>query len=373
MVKKGGWDMKKILLVIGTRPEAIKMCPLLPALREVGVSPLLCTSGQHRELLWGALSIFAVSPDYQLSPPSREGGLASLAGGMMAGLEEVFARAEPALVLVHGDTLTALAAAEAAFLCRIPVGHVEAGLRTGDLAAPFPEEHARVQIDRFADYLFAPTERARQNLLSEGREERDILVTGNTGIDALRYLYRREFSHPVLDFARGRRLIVLTLHRRESWGEGMRPVHRAVRRILRDFSDVCVYFPCHPNPAIRRIAEEELQGTPRLLLADAADPITFQNILARATLVLTDSGGVQEEAPYFGVPVLVLRERSERGEGVAAGALRLVGTEEERVYAEAHTLLSDPAAYQKMARARAPFGDGNAAARIAAHLSQRLA
>lgn len=366
--------MKKILLVIGTRPEAIKMCPLLPALSDVGLSPVLCVSGQHGALLWEVLSLFSVTPAYDLGLSRRAGeGLSSFAGGVMTALDSLLAEEKPDLVLVHGDTLTALAAAEGAFLSRIPVGHVEAGLRTGDLCAPFPEEHARVQIDRFASYLFAPTEAAKQNLLREGRAESDILVSGNTGVDAMRLFYRPAFSHPVLDFARERRLLLLTLHRRESQGESMRAMLRAVRRICEAFPDVCVFFPCHPNPAVRSIAEEELGGAPRVLLSDAIDALTFQNILARAYLVLTDSGGVQEEAPYFGVPVLVLRERTERVEGVAAGVLRVVGTGEEEIVSAATQLLSDENAYRQMARARTPFGDGYAAVRIAHFLRERLA
>lgn len=365
--------MKKILLVIGTRPEAIKMCPLLPALSDVGLSPVLCVSGQHGALLWEALSFFSVTPAYDLGLSRRAGeGLSSFAGGVMTALDSVLAEEKPDLVLVHGDTLTALAAAEGAFLSRIPVGHVEAGLRTGDLSAPFPEEHARVQIDRFASYLFAPTEAAKQNLLREGRAESDILVSGNTGVDAMRLFHRPAFSHPVLDFARERRLLLLTLHRRESQGEPMRAMLRAVRRICEAFSDVCVFFPCHPNPAVRSIAEEVLGGAPRVLLSDATDALTFQNILARAYLVLTDSGGVQEEAPYFGVPVLVLRERTERVEGVSAGVLRVVGTGEEGIVSAATQLLSDESAYRQMARARTPFGDGYAAVRIAHFLRERL-
>jgi UDP-N-acetylglucosamine 2-epimerase (non-hydrolysing) len=365
--------MKKILLAIGTRPEAIKMCPLIPALRDAGLAPILAISGQHRELLWNALALFGVSPDHDLSPDTRDGGLAAFAGGLLSRFGELTERLLPDAVLVHGDTVTALAAAEAAFLSRIPVGHVEAGLRTGNLCAPFPEEHARVQIDRFAKWLYAPTEQARQNLLAEGRADADIFVTGNTGVDALRHLYRPSFSHPALDFARGRRLILFTLHRRESHGEPLSRMLCALRRLCEENEDVCAFFPCHPNPAVRDEAVRILQGTKRLLLSDATDARTFQNLLARAYFVMTDSGGVQEEAPYFGVPVLVLRERTEREEGVRAGVLRVVGTEPDAILAAANELLHNPAAYAQMAKRHTPFGDGYAAPRIAAHLAAALA
>lgn len=365
--------MKTVLLAIGTRPEAIKMCPLIPALREAGLTPLLTVSGQHRELVWDALSLFSLTPDYDLSPTPREDTLAAFAGGTLSRFATLIDRIKPAAVLVHGDTVTALAAAEASFLSRIPVGHIEAGLRTGNLTAPFPEEHVRVQIDRFAKWLFAPTDTAKNKLLSEGRAESDILVTGNTGIDALRLFHRPRFVHPALDFACGRRLILFTLHRRESHGEPLARIFLALRQLCEENEDIAVFFPCHPSPAVRGEAKRLLAGTPHLLLSDAVDALTFQNLLARAYLVMTDSGGVQEEAPYFGVPVLVLREHTERPEGVAAGVLRVVGTDPTTILSAARELLHNPAAYQKMAQKHTPFGDGYASARIAAHLSSALA
>lgn len=365
--------MKTVLLAVGTRPEAIKMCPLVPALRDVGLTSRLAVSGQHRELLWDALSLFSLTPDDDLSPPTREDTLAAFTGNTLSRFGTLFERIKPAAVLVHGDTVTALAAAEAAFLSQIPVGHVEAGLRTGNLAAPYPEEHVRVQIDRFAKWLYAPTDTAKKQLLSEGRADADILVTGNTGIDALRLFHRPRFSHPALDFARGRRLILFTLHRRENHGAPLSRIFLALRRLCEEEEDIAVFFPCHPSPAVREEATRLLAGTPRLLLSDAIDPLVFQNLLARAYFVMTDSGGVQEEAPYFGVPVLVLREHTERPEGVAAGVLRTVGTDPAAILCAARELLHNPAAYHKMAQKHTPFGDGYACARIAAHLSSALA
>lgn len=356
--------MKNVCLIFGTRPEAIKMCPLLPALREAGFLPRVAVSGQHRELLCEALSAFGVVPDYDMRVMQEGQTPAGVMAAVLQGTERLLTEVRPDLVLVHGDTVTAYAAALACFLARVPVGHVEAGLRTGDLSAPFPEELCRRAIAPMATLHFAPTGTARENLLREGVAPARITVTGNTGIDALALTHRADFTHPALRFAAGRRLILLTVHRRESFGEPMRRIFSAVRRLAEAFPDVCFYYPVHPNPAVREAAEA-LRACPSVLLGEPQDPLTFHNLLARCFLVMTDSGGLQEEAPYFHKPVLVLRRVTERSEGVAAGVLRLAGDGEASVFRAAAALLGDSRAYRTMAEARSPFGDGKASRRIA--------
>lgn len=366
--------MKNILLVFGTRPEAIKMCPVLQALRRDPdrFRTAVCVTGQHRRLLDGALSAFGVVPDYDLDLLREEQSLFHITRGVLDGLPPVLEKERPDLVLVHGDTTTAFAAALACYYTRIPVGHVEAGLRTYDPMAPWPEEFNRRAVDGVSRFCFAPTEVCRDNLLREGIRPERIFVTGNTVIDALHTTVRRDFTHPALDWAKDSRLLLVTVHRRESLGEPMRRIFRALRRITEAHPEVKAVYPVHPNPAVRAIAEEELAGCGRVRLIEPLDVPEFHNLLARSFLVLTDSGGIQEEAPALGVPALVAREATERPEGIGTGALRLTGTGEAEIFAACHELLTDPAAYQAMARAGSPYGDGSAARRIADILRDEL-
>lgn len=342
------------------------MCPLVLELKKrVGIKVTVCVTGQHRELLSGVLDVFGVVPDYDLALMKAGQTLSDVTAGVLLSLGEILDIERPDLVLVHGDTTSAFAASLAAFYRQIPIGHVEAGLRTHDILSPFPEEFNRRAVSLVARYHFAPTERARQNLLNEGNRDANIFVTGNTVIDALGYTVRKDFSHPELMWAEGSRLILLTTHRRENLGENMRSIFRAVKRICEEYRDVRVLFPCHPNPAVRGLAAEILVGTPRLHIIEPLDAIEFHNFLSRAYLVLTDSGGVQEEAPSLGCPVLVLRDTTERPEGLDAGTLMLVGTDEENVYSYTKLLLDNDDIHAKMTPAPNPYGDGNACERIA--------
>ena len=336
--------MKTIMLVFGTRPEAIKMCPLIQELRtRKDIRTLCCVTGQHRQMLDQVLSAFHVTPDYDLSIMKDGQTLFDVTTRVMEELKNVLAEAKPDLVLVHGDTTTTFAAALTCFYMQIPVGHVEAGLRTYQLDSPFPEEFNRQAVGVVAKYHFAPTEQARQNLLRENKKPETIFVTGNTAIDALKTTVRADYQNPELEWAKGSRLILLTAHRRENLGEPMRAIFRAVRRITDEAPDIKVLYPVHMNPTIRALAQEILGGDERIRLIPPMDVVDFHNMLARSDLVMTDSGGIQEEAPSLGKPVLVLRDTTERPEGVAAGTLKLVGTDEETIYREAKRLLTDEA------------------------------
>ena len=358
--------MKTIMLVFGTRPEAIKMCPLIQELRtRKDIRTLCCVTGQHRQMLDQVLSAFHVTPDYDLAIMKDGQTLFDVTTRVMEELKNVLAEAKPDLVLVHGDTSTTFAAALTCFYMQIPVGHVEAGLRTYQLDSPFPEEFNRQAVGVVAKYHFAPTEQARQNLLRENKKPETIFVTGNTAIDALKTTVRADYQNPELEWAKGSRLILLTAHRRENLGEPMRAIFRAVRRIADEVSDIKVLYPVHMNPTIRALAQEILGGDERIRLIPPMDVVDFHNMLARSDLVMTDSGGIQEEAPSLGKPVLVLRDTTERPEGVAAGTLKLVGTDEETIYREAKRLLTDEAAYHRMSVASNPYGDGQACRRIA--------
>ena len=358
--------MKTIMLVFGTRPEAIKMCPLIQELRtRKDIRTLCCVTGQHRQMLDQVLSAFHVTPDYDLAIMKDGQTLFDVTTRVMEELKNVLAEAKPDLVLVHGDTTTTFAAALTCFYMQIPVGHVEAGLRTYQLDSPFPEEFNRQAVGVVAKYHFAPTEQARQNLLRENKKPETIFVTGNTAIDALKTTVRADYQNPELEWAKGSRLILLTAHRRENLGEPMRAIFRAVRRIADEVPDIKVLYPVHMNPTIRALAQEILGGDERIRLIPPMDVVDFHNILARSDLVMTDSGGIQEEAPSLGKPVLVLRDTTERPEGVAAGTLKLVGTDEETIYREAKRLLTDEAAYHRMSIASNPYGDGQACRRIA--------
>lgn len=362
---------KKILLVFGTRPEAIKMCPLAEELRgRETLQCQICVTGQHRELLHSVLSAFRIIPDYDLAMMREGQDLFDITQSALCGLKTILQKAHPDLVLVHGDTTTAFCAALACFYLNVPVGHIEAGLRTYDLSAPFPEEWNRRAVGLLARYHFSPTLKAKENLLREGVRDDSILVTGNTGLDALRTTVRKEYFHPELTWAKGSRLVLLTAHRRENIGAPMQNMFRAIRRIVQEFSDVKVLYPVHPNPEVRRIAEEELEVCERIHMVEPLDVIAFHNILASCDLALTDSGGIQEEALALSKPVLVMRNTTERPEGLEEGGMRLIGTGEGSVYRGIRELLVNHALYDVMSHAPNPYGDGFACRRIADHLEQ---
>ncbi|MEI3153538.1 MAG: UDP-N-acetylglucosamine 2-epimerase (non-hydrolyzing) [Eubacteriales bacterium] len=358
--------MKKIMAVLGTRPEAIKMCPVIIELKKrKNVDLYVCITGQHREMLRSVLDIFGVRADCDLDIMKEGQSLADITKAVLDGISEVLEREKPDVVLVHGDTTTAFAASLACFYKKIPVGHVEAGLRTYDVYSPYPEEFNRRAIDITARYLFAPTRLSAENLLREGADENSIFVTGNTAIDALRLTVKEEYSSPITEAAAGKRIILLTAHRRESHGEALRGIFRAVRRIADEFDDVMIVYPVHPNPVVRAAAEEILSGRERIMLTEPLDVIAFHNLMAKSFFIMTDSGGIQEEAPSLGKPVLVLRDVTERPEGVEAGTLRIAGTDEEKVYLDCKNLLCNETEYAKMSSAENPYGDGKASRRIA--------
>ena len=358
--------MKKILLVFGTRPEAIKMCPLVNELKaREGVKTVVCVSGQHRQMLDQVLEAFHVVPDYDLSIMKDRQTLFDITTNILDRIKAVLEEVKPDVVLVHGDTSTTFITALACFYMQIPVGHVEAGLRTNDIYSPYPEEFNRQAVSIISRYNFAPTEQARQNLLSEGKRPESIFVTGNTAIDALRTTVREDYSHPELVWASDSRLILITAHRRENLGEPMNNMFRAIRRVMDEHTDVKAIYPIHMNPIVRKTADEFLGGDDRIHIIEPLDVLDFHNFLARCFLVLTDSGGIQEEAPSLGKPVLVMRNTTERPEGIAAGTLKLVGTDEEVIYRSFKQLLEDNEEYARMSNACNPYGDGFACKRIA--------
>ena len=358
--------MKKVMLVFGTRPEAIKMCPLVNELKKrPGIRTVVCVSGQHREMLDAVLHAFNVVPDYDLAIMKDRQTLFDITVNILERIRAVLEEVKPDVVLVHGDTSTTFVTALACFYLQIPVGHVEAGLRTYNIYSPYPEEFNRQAVSVIAKYNFAPTELSRENLLREGRKPESIYVTGNTAIDALKTTVREDYTHPELEWAAGSRLIMITAHRRENLGEPMHRMFRAIRRIIEEHPDVRAIYPIHMNPGVREEANAELGGCDRIRIIEPLDVLDFHNFLSRSYLILTDSGGIQEEAPSLGKPVLVMRDTTERPEGIAAGTLRLVGTEEETIYKNFKELLEDRAAYDKMAHASNPYGDGFASVRIA--------
>lgn len=366
-------SQKSVMVVFGTRPEAIKMCPLVIELgKHACFDVSLCVTGQHREMLDQVLRAFDVVPDYDLSVMKPSQTLFDITSDVMMRIKAVLEKERPDVVLVHGDTTTSFAAALASFYLRIPVGHVEAGLRTRNLDSPWPEEFNRQAVDVLAAYYFAPTETSRQNLLAEQKRESRIFVTGNTGIDALKTTVRDDYQNEYLNWVGSSRLMLVTAHRRENLGEPMRRMFCAIRRIIDDHPDVKAIYPVHLNPAVRDVAKAAFEGCDRIRLIEPLGVLDFHNFLARADLVLTDSGGIQEEAPGLGKPVLVMRDTTERPEGVAAGTLKLVGSDERAIYEAAHELLCDPAAYAAMARAANPYGDGHASERIARILAESL-
>ena len=361
-----GKQMKKIMLVFGTRPEAIKMCPLVKELKSrPGLQTVVCVTGQHRQMLDGVLRVFQVTPDHDLDIMKENQTLFDVTAQVLLKMKAVLEAERPDVVLVHGDTTTAYASALACFYLQIPVGHVEAGLRTYNLDSPFPEEMNRRFIGIVAKYHFAPTRTAKEHLLSERTDPNSIFVTGNTAIDAMRHTVRQSYSHPELDWASDSRLILITAHRRENLGRPMAQMFRAIRRITEEFPDVKAIYPVHMNPAVRKCAAQYLGGCDRIHLIEPLDVLDFHNFLNRCYLVLTDSGGIQEEAPGLGKPVLVMRDTTERPEGIAAGTLKLTGTEEESIYSHFRLLLTDQEEYAKMAHASNPYGDGHACQRIA--------
>ena len=365
--------VKKVMLVFGTRPEAIKMCPLVNELKQrKNIETVVCVTGQHREMLDMVLRTFHVVPDYDLSIMKDRQTLFDVGTGILNGIKEVLEKEKPSVVLVHGDTSTTFFTALACYYLQIPVGHVEAGLRTYNIFSPYPEEFNRQAVSILSQFNFAPTEMARQNLLGEKRDNGKIYVTGNTGIDALRTTVREDYTHPQLSWAEGSRLIMITAHRRENLGEPMVHMFRAIRRVCDEHPDIKVLYPIHMNPAVREIARQELSGEDRIRIIEPLDVLDFHNFLARCYLILTDSGGVQEEAPSLGKPVLVMRDTTERPEGIAAGTLKLVGTDEETIYENFRLLLEDEDAYKAMSTASNPYGDGYASVRIADILERDL-
>ena len=358
--------MNKIVAVFGTRPEAIKMCPLVKELRQRnGEDTIVCVSGQHRQMLDSVMDSFGVRADYNLRAMKKGQTLFGLTERILSGARAVLAESKPDIVLVHGDTATAFASALAAFYMKIPVGHIEAGLRTYNTASPYPEEFFRRAISVIAKYHFAPTKEAQQNLIREGIDEGSVFLTGNTVIDALVLNVKDDYSHSLITWAADSRLVVLTAHRRESLGKPLGNMLRAVRRAVEKVPDLKVVYPVHMNPEVRAVAEVELCGCERIRITEPLGVYDFHNILAKSYIVLTDSGGLQEEAGFLGKPTLVMRSATERPEGIASGALRLVGTDEEGVYSSFIQLLENPHLYRKMASPTLAFGDGSASRRIA--------
>ena len=358
--------MKKVMLVFGTRPEAIKMCPLVNELKtRKNIETIVCVTGQHRQMLDQVLEGFHVIPDYDLSIMKEKQTLFDITTNILNRIKEVLEQVKPDVVLVHGDTSTTFVTALACFYLQIPVGHVEAGLRTYNIYSPYPEEFNRQAVGIISQYNFAPTELSKQNLLNEGKKVESIYVTGNTAIDALKTTVRNDYTHPELEWAKDSRLILITAHRRENLGEPMKNMFRAIRRCMDEYPDLKAIYPIHMNPVVRQTANEILGDEDRIHIIEPLEVLDFHNFLARSYLILTDSGGIQEEAPSLGKPVLVMRDTTERPEGIAAGTLKLVGTDEEVIYENFKRLLTDEKEYAKMSNASNPYGDGFACKRIA--------
>ena len=358
--------MKKVMLVFGTRPEAIKMCPLVNELKtRKGIETIVCVTGQHRQMLDQVLEAFQVEPDYDLSIMKDRQTLFDVTTNILNRIKAVLEEVQPDVVLVHGDTSTTFVTALACFYLQIPVGHVEAGLRTYNIYSPYPEEFNRQAVSIISAYNFAPTELSKENLLREGKNPDTIYVTGNTAIDALKTTVREDYTHPDLEWAKGSRLIMITAHRRENLGEPMKHMFRAIRRVCDEHPDIKAIYPIHMNPVVREIADSILGDDERIRIIEPLDVLDFHNFLSRSYLILTDSGGIQEEAPSLGKPVLVMRDTTERPEGIKAGTLKLVGTDEEVIYQNFKQLLEDEEAYRAMSTASNPYGDGFACRRIA--------
>lgn len=358
--------MKTVMLVFGTRPEAIKMCPLVNELKSrESIKTVVCVTGQHRQMLDQVLDAFSIVPDYDLSIMKDRQTLFDVTTNILNGIKSVLEKVKPDVVLVHGDTSTTFATALACFYLQIPVGHVEAGLRTNNIYSPYPEEFNRQAVSIMSAYNFAPTKVSRDNLLGEGKTKESIYVTGNTAIDALKTTVKADYKNKHLDWASDSKLIMITAHRRENLGEPMTHMFRAIRRVMEEHSDVKAIYPIHMNPVVREKAEKELAGCDRIRIIEPLDVMDFHNFLSRSYLILTDSGGIQEEAPSLGKPVLVMRDTTERPEGIEAGTLKLVGTDEEIIYENFSELLTNQDAYDSMSKASNPYGDGYASERIA--------
>lgn len=363
--------MKKVMLVFGTRPEAIKMCPLVNELKtRNNIKTIVCVTGQHRQMLDQVLEAFQVVPDFDLSIMKEKQTLFDITTSILNGIKSIIEKVKPDVVLVHGDTSTTFATALACFYMQIPVGHVEAGLRTYNIASPFPEEFNRQAVSIISKFNFTPTELSKNNLLKEGKKPDTIYVTGNTAIDALKTTVRDDYSHPELEWASDSRMILITAHRRENLGEPMKAMFSAIRRVLDEHSDVKAIYPIHMNPFVREMANSILGNDERIHIIEPLDVLDFHNFLSRSYLILTDSGGIQEEAPSLGKPVLVMRDTTERPEGIAAGTLKLVGTKEENIYTNFKLLLENEDEYARMSNASNPYGDGFACKRIADILSE---
>lgn len=359
-------NKKKVMVVFGTRPEAIKMCPVVNALRKKdNIECKVCVTGQHREMLQQVLDVFKIYPEYDLAIMKTKQTLFDVTINILSEIRSILEKENPDLVLVHGDTTTTFAAALACFYLQIPIGHVEAGLRTNDIYSPYPEEFNRQAVSIISKFNFAPTDCAKNNLLKEGRTYDNIFVTGNTAIDALKTTVQQGYTHPYLDWVGKSKMILITAHRRENWGQPMENMFNAIKRVCLEYQDIKVIYPIHKNPIIRSTAERIFDGIDRIKLIEPLDVLDFHNFLARSFLVLTDSGGIQEEAPSLGKPVLVMRNTTERPEGIAAGTLKLVGVEEDTIYENFKELLDSPSIYEKMSKASNPYGDGHASDRIA--------
>lgn len=365
--------MKKVMLVFGTRPEAIKMCPLVKELKtRENLETVVCVTGQHRQMLDQVLEAFDVTPDYDLSIMKDKQTLFDVTTNILNRIKDVLEKERPDVVLVHGDTSTTFVTALACFYLQIPVGHVEAGLRTYNIYSPWPEEFNRQAVSIISKFNFAPTELSKENLVKEGKKEESIYITGNTAIDALKTTVRDDYNHEILEWAKDSRLIMLTAHRRENLGEPLKNMFSAIKRIVEENEDIKVIYPIHMNPAVREVADEILGTNERIRIIEPLEVIDFHNFLARSYLILTDSGGIQEEAPSLGKPVLVMRDTTERPEGIKAGTLKLVGTNEETIYNEFKNLLTNEEEYNKMSKASNPYGDGFACKKIADILEKEL-
>ncbi len=363
--------MKTVMLVFGTRPEAIKMCPLVNELKSrKNINTVVCVTGQHRQMLDQVLDAFGVVPDYDLSVMKEKQTLFDITTNILERIKAVLEEVKPNVVLVHGDTSTTFVTALACFYLQIAVGHVEAGLRTYDIYSPYPEEFNRQAVGIIAKYNFSPTELSKQNLIREGKDKDSIYVTGNTAIDALKTTVRENYTHPELEWAKDSRLIMITAHRRENQGDPMHNMFRAIRRVMEEHPDVKAIYPIHMNPVVRKAADEELSGCDRIHIIEPLEVLDFHNFLSRSYMILTDSGGIQEEAPSLGKPVLVMRDTTERPEGIEAGTLKLVGTDEKVIYDNFKLLLENDKEYEKMSKASNPYGDGFACKRIADILSE---
>ncbi|MFW8052091.1 non-hydrolyzing UDP-N-acetylglucosamine 2-epimerase [Vagococcus fluvialis] len=365
--------MKKVMLIFGTRPEAIKMGPLVKELeKESDIETIVCVTGQHREMLDQVLKIFDIKPQYDLEIMKHKQDLFDVTINILEKLKPVLEKEQPDIVLVHGDTSTTYAAGLASFYLQIPVGHVEAGLRTYNIYSPFPEEFNRQSVGLFSTLNFAPTEQAAQNLINEGKDAASIYVTGNTAIDALNTTVEESYSSPIIDWVGDSQLIVLTAHRRENYGEPMKHMFQAVKRIIDEHEEIKVVYPIHMNPMIKELADDVFEGTDRIKLIPPMEVVDFHNLLAKSHIILTDSGGIQEEAPSLGKPVLVMRDTTERPEGIAAGTLKLVGTDEAVIYSHFKELLENDVLYKEMSEASNPYGDGTASKRIVEILKEKI-